>query len=205
MKPRWTYMLVAGSLSLGIWGCTSEPTEDEAIAEIEGYGGTVGADLEKLSSAVGSVGFNGSQITDAGLGHLREHLEGLTSLKRLDLGQTQITDAGLEHLKGLTNLQVLHLWDTEVTGPGLEHLKSLANLQFLSLEGSPVSDAHLVHLKELTSLRELGLAQTQVTDAGLQHLEVLTGLTGLSLSGTQVTDEGVKKLQRALPNCQIIR
>jgi hypothetical protein len=33
----------------------------------------------------------------------------------------------------------------------------------------------------------------------------LTRLTYLSLGTTQVTDEGVKKLQQALPNCQIVR
>jgi hypothetical protein len=37
------------------------------------------------------------------------------------------------------------------------------------------------------------------------HLEGLTRLELLLLNRSQVTDEGVKKLQQALPNCQIIR
>ena len=44
---------------------------------------------------------NNTQITDAGL----EHLKGLTSLEELLLAATQITDAGLEHLKGMTCAQ----------------------------------------------------------------------------------------------------
>ena len=44
---------------------------------------------------------------------------------------------------------------------------------------------------------------TQVTDAGLEHLKGLTNLQLLWIAKTQVTDEGVKKLQQALPNCEI--
>jgi hypothetical protein len=42
-----------------------------------------------------------------------------------------------------------------------------------------------------------------VTDTGLEHLRGLTQLQLLYLGGTQITDEGVKKLQEALPNCEI--
>jgi len=72
------------------------------------------------------------------------------------------------------------------------------------LNYTQVSDAGLVHLKELPVLGYLGLAGTRVTDAGLEHLSGLTGLKILWLGDTQVTDEGVKKLQQALPNCDII-
>ncbi len=45
-----------------------------------------------------------TQITDAGLVHLKE----LTSLEELNLSLTQITDAGVVHLKGLTQSAVAH-------------------------------------------------------------------------------------------------
>ena len=41
------------------------------------------------------------------------------------------------------------------------------------------------------------------TDAGLEHLKGLSNLQELYLGKTQVTDEGIKKLQQALPNCEI--
>ena len=48
------------------------------------------------------------------------------------------------------------------------------------------------------------LGDTQVTDAGLVHLQRLTQLRWLLLHNTKVTDEGVRKLQQALPDCQIV-
>ena len=51
------------------------------------------------------VCLNSTNVTDAGLGHLK----GLAKLQSLYLSQTEVTDAGLEHLKGLTQLQSLYL------------------------------------------------------------------------------------------------
>jgi len=60
-----------------------------------------------------------------------------------------------------------------------------------------------LHLKGLTKLKDLGLSGTKITDTGLVHLEGLTKLTYLGLNATKVTDPGVKKLQQALPKCEI--
>jgi hypothetical protein len=51
-------------------------------------------------------------------------------LQYLNIGETQVTDAGLEHLKGLTVLQRLDLRGTKVTPAGVEQLKkSLPNVE----------------------------------------------------------------------------
>ena len=141
-----------------------------------------------------------SQITDDGL----EHLESLTILNTLSLSRTQVSDAGLEHLEGLTRLHYLDLSNTQLTGPELENLNGLANLTTLILCDTPVTNVGLKHLAGLTTLEHLNLARTQVTDAGLEHLTGLTNLTYLDLSGPRVTPEGVKKLQEALPHCEIV-
>jgi len=91
----------------------------------------------------------------------------------------KVTDAGLVHLKGLTTLRSLNLGNTKATDAGLEHLRGLADLH------------------------KLILWDTWVTDAGLEHLNGLTNLQSLDLRKTQVTENGVKKLQQALPGCQI--
>jgi internalin A len=50
-------------------------------------------------------------------------LEGLQSLKELDLEGTQVTDSGLEHLKCLKGLRMLNLKATNVTAGGEAVLK----------------------------------------------------------------------------------
>jgi hypothetical protein len=87
---------------------------------------------------------------------------------------------------------------------GATHFEGLTNLRALSLHRTQITDAGLKHLEGLTNLAFLFLADTQITDAGLEHLEGLGNLEELSLEDTQVTPEGVKKLQEALPDCQII-
>jgi len=47
--------------------------------------------------------------------------------------------------------------------------------------------------------------KTQITDAGLVHLKDLTNLEYLDLRETPITDSGVAELQKAVPNCEIIR
>ncbi len=86
----------------------------------------------------------------------------------------------------------------------LVHLKKLTRLEWLTLWQAPITDAGLEHLKELRHLKSLTLYGARITDAGLVHLEGLTGLENLDLTGTQVTDEGVQRLQRALPDTEIL-
>jgi len=145
------------------------------------------------------LSFSRSRVGDADL----VHLKGLTSLEHLSLYNTKVTDAGLVHLKGLTSLKYLNLFATKLTDAGLVHLKGLTSLESLLLDHTKVTDAGLVHLRGLTNLKMLDFRGTQITDDGLQLLKGLTKLKELRLQGTQVTDEGVKKVQEALPNCDI--
>ena len=88
---------------------------------------------------------------------------------------------------------------------GLEQLNGLTDLQTLDLAGTEVTDAGLTHLKGLTQLVSLDLSGTNITDAGLMNLKGLTRLVTLDLSGTNITDAGARKLDRALPECEIRR
>ena len=119
----------------------SPTTQADAIAAIKKLGGTV--NLDKTSGEVVGVTFRGTQITDAGL----EHLKGLTSLTTLGLNSTQIADAGLVHLKGLTSLDHLNLTHTQITDAGLEHLKGLTSLTTLDLSRTKITDAGLEQIK----------------------------------------------------------
>ena len=109
----------------------------------------------------------------------------------VDLGNTSVTNAGVEHLKELTRLQ-LDLGLTRVTDAGLEHLKGLAQLRELRLQFVEVTDAGVEHLKGLTQLQQLWVGGPKVTDAGLEHLKGLTQLQWLDVDGAQLTDAGVE-------------
>ena len=121
-------------LVLGIVGCGSNAALERLGAEI----------ARNEQGDVIEVNLSDSQITDAGL----VHLKALINLDELYLSNTQVTDVGLVHLKELTNLQKLYLWDTQVTDAGLLHLKGLTNLEYLYLHNTPVTDAGVRELKK---------------------------------------------------------
>jgi hypothetical protein len=73
------------------------------------------------------------------------------------------------------------------------------------VEAEVQTDAALEGIKDLPQLHQLHLFSQGITDAGLEHLEQLPQLETLYLENTQVTEQGVRKLQKALPNCQIAR
>ncbi len=111
---------------------------------------------------------------------------------------------GEEPVESVFNHQVsVALGDTRIMDSDLVHLKNISHLDWLNLYNTPITDEGLVHLRCLTKLRGLYLNDTNITDAGLPHLESLDNLDTLSLENTRVTFEGLRKLQRALPNCDI--
>ena len=69
--------------------------------------------------------------------------------------ESQVTDAGLAHLRGLSQLRTLVLPWTKIQGPGLANLRGMRQLEDLSLAGIELSDADLAHLAGLTGLHHL--------------------------------------------------
>ena len=197
--------------------------EKTAIAYFKKLGRKVTVYEERPGKPVKQLTLNATDITDAGLVHLKGltnlqhlhlqntqvadaglvHLKGLTNLSTLGLEHTKISDAGLVHLKGLTSLKSLLLDKTKITDAGLVHLKELSKLTSLDFQDTKVTDAGLVHLKGLSKLTSLDFQDTKVTDAGLVHLKGLANLQRLNLYGTKVSNSGIEKLKKALPGCNI--
>ena len=131
----------------------------------------------------------------------------------LDLLDSPVIDGQLEHLSQLPGLEFVYLSGlTRITDAGLKHLRGLTSLKELDISGSTVSpgrrtitDAGLENLRNLRKLEKLNLDLTEVTDEGLRHLIPLTQLRVLSLKETHVTAAGVNRLQRALPDCEIVQ
>jgi hypothetical protein len=157
------------------------------------------ASLERLTR-MEDLCLVGTQTTDAGL----LHLQGMQKLESLNLVDTQVTSDGMKHLSGLANLKVLRLAATRVGDSGMEPIGELPKLEVLDLSGTEVTDIGVSHITGLTTLRVLLLLDsTRVTDASVVHLRRLENLKWLDLSRTSITDEGVRRLQDALPNCEI--
>ena len=106
--------------NLGAIASKLDETADPATA-LEQLGAKI---YRVLGSEVDAVDLRDTQITDAGL----IHLKGMTKLVNLHLDGTSITDAGLVHLKELTNLKALYIAETQVTDIGIaEQQKALPN------------------------------------------------------------------------------
>ena len=82
-------------------------------------------------------------VDDATLVRVATH----TSLKRLYLEGTKITDAGLLHLGGLKELHSLSLTNTSISDAGLKELESLSALRTLNLQNTHVTAAGVARLK----------------------------------------------------------
>ena len=148
-------------------------------------------------------------LQDLYLGNISDadlvHLKALSTLKWLDLRETNITDSGLASLVHLSKLEALQLYGTRVSDDGLVHLGGLHHLTLLDMGKTQVTDAGLVAVSRLMSLERLYLFRAKITNAGLERLADLPKLTYLDLTATAVTDAGVQRLQKALPSLEIDR
>jgi hypothetical protein len=199
---------------------TSDDSQrDRVIALVERLGGLIERDARAPGQPVVGIKLATTRITDEQLGEL----QGLSSLRTLNLTQTRISDAGLAQLRGHKGLRSLDLFDTrvtdrgfasiatmsgletfvvgvcDVTGAGLSQLESLNHLKTLTLVDLEITDKTLAAVARLTRLDELNLRDLKITDAGLAHLRGLTRLRRLSLSRSlheesAITDAGLAHL-----------
>jgi hypothetical protein len=121
------------------------------------------------------------------------------------LSGTKVTDAALKDLADLKQLEILDLRNASVSDAGLKELGELTQLRELYLIGDAITDAGLKQIAAHKKLEKLYLVGAQVTDAGLKNLANLKELHELNVSDTLVTAAGERELQKALPNCQVVR
>jgi hypothetical protein len=143
-----------------------------------------------------------TQIDDDGLRYIGYRFSSLLPFRgKLNLSGTNITDAGLVHLRGVS-LDSLDLSDTSITDAGVKQLTALDGLINLNLSNTKISDEALRLLPSLNKLDVIRLRHTQVTDAGLAHFHGMSALRYLDVTGTQATKEGVARFKKALPRIQ---
>jgi hypothetical protein len=90
--------------SVNVWGlqCCNRAANDDHLALLTQFPNLL------------ALGFEGTQITDAGLVHLLS----LTRVETLDLTRTGISDEGIVHLAQMSWLQYLHIEETRISNTG---------------------------------------------------------------------------------------
>ena len=136
-----------------------------------------------------------TSVTDAGL----QSLAGHTRLEWVDVAYTDVGDAGIANLQAAKGLRHLIAEHTALTDAALQTIGRFPQLEILDLSGTRISDAGLAGLSRSKQLSELFLAGTRITDAGLEHLRSLKRLKTLDVNKTGVTREGFLRLKQSLP------
>lgn len=165
----------------------------DVAAEVEKQGGTV---VRDAAGRIVEISLARTWANDADI----ERLSEVTTLKRLDLSLTYVSDRGLEHVKRLAQLEDLNLYAAEfITDAALAYLRGHRQLQRLNLRGTDVTDTSLAFIAALPNLKALDISFTQITDVGLEHLAALAALEELNLGGNKISGVGLHVL-KLLPN-----
>jgi hypothetical protein len=137
--------------------------ERKAAAELENLGAFVERDNTSPEKRVIVIMANRADIT----GKTAVYLESFPKLRKLDLSGTKFNNVDLLHLQGLTELRELYLGNTRV-GDDVEPLGKLVNLEVLDLSNTLVRDTGLHHLRGLTRLKRLSLSGSLASGIELQ-------------------------------------
>ena len=116
----------------------------------------------------------------------------LRNIEELDLRLTQMTDATLQTLPELHNLRVLVLADNRITGAGLSCLERTPNVEEPDVSYNNAIGPEAVHcLAPLRGLKRLFLRGTRVTSEEVKSISQLPKLEILDLCSTRVSDEAI--------------
>jgi hypothetical protein len=142
------------------------------------------------------VDLTSTWITDDDLARIAT----LTSLHKLNLSYTKITDLGLEHLRPLRNVTYLNCYYCEyVTDGGIAFLKQWTNLEYLNLRGTEATSRVFEHIAQMKKLRTLDVGFSRVNDDGFDALASLERLEELHIGGDKMTGLALPLL-RLLPS-----
>lgn len=121
-----------------------------------------------------------------------DDLELLTPLEpvlwRLDLGGSDVTDAGMPLVGRCIQLRTLKLERTGVADAGLSDLRKLVHLESLNLFGTDVTDAGLPAVESLPALRSLYLWDTKVEANAVEAIRLRRPTLDIELGGTFVAE-----------------
>lgn len=156
-----------GIPDVGPFGASEPSPAERAIAALEEHGASV---LE-LSQRENLLQVQCKRVEDQFGDQEMKLLEPLTDqITWLDLGNTQVTDEGVQIVGEMSRLTRLYLQNTSVGNDSLAALSDLDELEYLNLYGTKVTDDGLEHLCGCEALETLYLWQTDVTEDGVNDL-----------------------------------
>jgi hypothetical protein len=107
----------------------------------------IGADFAQLLDRVAAIRWTGPNVGDLDVAFLADFAEVFSSVTKLDMSNTAITDEALGHLVSLPGLARLNLSNTGITHHGLAVLESLASLEWLNIEHTKVGAIRTMRLR----------------------------------------------------------
>jgi internalin A len=172
------------------------PTAPDPIALVTQLGGTVTREITRDGDRIVKVDLHETQVTDAQLAVIAT----LTDLRELDLRKTPlITDAGVVHLRGLVKLEKLNLFRTQLSDVGIAYLADMHVLDTLLIGGTRITERGVEQLSKLRKLRKLSLFDTQIGDSAVQFLSVFPSLEVVLIGRSKISEDGVRAIQAAKP------
>jgi Leucine-rich repeat (LRR) protein len=127
----------------------------------------------------------------------------LPALEDVSFWNLPLDDSALEHLSGCSWKKIA-VGRTRITDAGLKHLESMPNLMELNLSQLRITNAGAETLSHFPSLKILNLSQTDINDQGLSSLGRIPSLQQLDVKGCDITDKAVSAFREQKPNCRIL-
>ncbi|MCB1123661.1 MAG: hypothetical protein KJT03_19060 [Verrucomicrobiae bacterium] len=192
--------LVSNYLGFAVEEETPLPDREEVMAEARRLENQLGILTQSLDPREPWLEVNARLQFEAFGDDELKQLEPIAAvIRRLDLGETGVTDAGLVSLKDFINLRMLKLDRTRITDAGLTHLSPLTELRSLTLFSTAVSDAGLKALRDLPNLKSVYLLDTHVTEAGAAALKARLSNEGL----VRHLEQEIQDLQKQILDQQV--
>lgn len=184
-----SYKVLATIDSIDLLDLSTTKITDEGVKAISTLPSLAWLNLSNINS-----------VTDSSLKALAKN----PSLRTLLVQNTSVTDIGFQHLE-MTHLNRLEFGSAAISDAALKSVACIKTLDIIDVSGQAVSDAGVRFLSTLPALSgKLVMRATSTTDESIDHLAKLKWLKTLDIVGTQVTSEGVDRLQRELPQCEIV-
>lgn len=148
-----------------------------------------------------SLGLQGATVTDRAIPFILE----IPTLRKLLIGDTDVTDAGIEALAKSTSINSLGISEGRcLTGKSLEYVGKMSQLIVLELgQSDNLSADSLVHLERLNNLAELSLKDLTMNNEQIRKFNNLKHLTHLESLNCQLNDPAVTEIA-ALKALQVL-